>query len=187
MGGFRRSWLVTWTGVGQKTLTTRLPSSLVPTEPSVTLLDLTVTWHNSQAPAGQKSKVRSFIYGASMRENLWFLGKKVKNWKFSKFCFWPNQGHTEVKWGQFGSLKVIEGHLRSLEVELFIKSFKIDYFKFLLKITCLTLNDLKWPSMTSSDLASDSTLNWLQNKPYICYIYSENLLSGSWPWKPDIT
>ena len=31
LGGFRRSWLVTWSGVGQKTLTTRIPSSLVPT------------------------------------------------------------------------------------------------------------------------------------------------------------
>ena len=108
-------------GCRSEDLTTRLPSSLVPTEPSVTLLGLTVTWHKSQAPAGQKSKVRSFIYGASMRENLWFLGKKVKIWKFSKFCFWPNQGHTEVKWGQFGSLKVIEGQSRSLEVELFMK------------------------------------------------------------------
>ena len=87
---------VTWTGVGLKTLnkpdpTSLVPSILVPSEPSVTLLGSTVTRHKPSTSAPKVQSPILYIWNLC-HQNLWFLEKKWKI-QFFQFFFWPIKGH----------------------------------------------------------------------------------------------
>ena len=93
---------VTWTGVGLKTLnkpdpTSLVPSILVPSEPSVTLLGSTVTRHK---PSTSAPKVQSPILYTLVRRNLGL--QKFRNfgkfWNFLWQAFSENLGISSEFW-----------------------------------------------------------------------------------------
>ena len=121
LGGFRRSWFVTWSGVGQKTLNTRYPRALSPT----ILVSLEPTLHywahcrlamRARHHRTKSSKSVS-LYIEPRAEIFMVPGQKVEKMKIFNFFVLAKLGSFGVKWGSFG---VIWGHSRSFKVKTMI-------------------------------------------------------------------
>ena len=148
---------VTLSGVGQKTLTTRFPSSLVPTSRLYTTgphcrLAIRARHHRAKSPKSNR------LYMEPEARTFMVPGQKMKKIKILIFlCFDSFQvirGSNQVSWGHSRSLKVTQGQI------IYKKYVKFDYFKWFicnLNFHVWTLNGLIWPWMTLVDL--DRPLN----------------------------
>ena len=94
--------------------------------------------------------------------HLWTRTKRISGIFWSKLKF-------ERDKRSFG---IIQDHSEHFRVRLGIK--KIWKFNCLSKLHYLTLNDLRWICMTSSDFSSYSDFNLLQKMPDIRFVYNKN-------------
>ena len=130
----------------------------LPTSPKNTIgaIHFTPSWTNYLI-SGQWRKFRSEIEKVSFHY-------KNSRYFYKNSIFWSKLKFERDK----RSFRVIQDHSEHFKVRLGMK--KLWKFNCLSKFHYLTLNDLRWTWMTSSDFSSYSNFNLLQKVPDIRYI-----------------